>query len=200
MPGLSVLILAAGRASRMRGADKLLRDVGGQPVLRHLAEQALGSGLPVFVALPQTDEQRRETLVGLPVEIVEVSDPSKGMSVSLATGIATLPRGVTGVVLMLADMPEVTSQDITDLATAFEDAGSETVIRGADSKGQAGHPVILPARLFPLVRTLSGDSGARELLRHETVRLVTLPGRHATLDLDTPEDWAAWSAGLPERK
>ena len=38
----------------------------------------------------------------------------------------------------------------------------------------------------------TGDDGARDLLKGETVTSVPLPGDHATLDLDTPEAWARW--------
>lgn len=196
--GLSVLIVAAGRGTRMRGQDKLLFDVEGQPVLRHLALQALGSGLPVFVAVPLDNVTRREALAGLPVTIVEVKDPSKGMSASLSAGIAALPRLASGAIVMLGDMPEVTTSDIARLADAFRGAGEDAVVRGSDAKGHAGHPVILPARLLARADALTGDHGARDLLRDETVKLVELPGRHATLDLDTPEDWAAWRDGPPE--
>ena len=44
--------------------------------------------------------------------------------------------------------------------------------------------------------TLKGDEGAKSVIvRHRArLRLVPLPARHATTDLDTPEDWAAWRA------
>jgi CTP:molybdopterin cytidylyltransferase MocA len=41
---------------------------------------------------------------------------------------------------------------------------------------------------------LSGDEGARAILRRHPPRLLALPGRHAVTDLDTPEDWARWRA------
>ena len=39
---------------------------------------------------------------------------------------------------------------------------------------------------------LRGDQGAQSLIQAHGAQLVTLPGRHATCDLDTPEDWAEW--------
>ncbi|MDA3859471.1 MAG: nucleotidyltransferase family protein, partial [Roseovarius sp.] len=60
--------------------------------------------------------------------------------------------------------------------------------------GAAGHPVIFPAARVPALKRLTGDQGARALLRSEPVMQVTLPDAHATTDLDTTEAWAAWRA------
>jgi CTP:molybdopterin cytidylyltransferase MocA len=43
---------------------------------------------------------------------------------------------------------------------------------------------------------LQGDDGGRAIMiaHRDQTHLVPLPGDHATRDLDTPEDWAAWRA------
>ncbi|MGB5558360.1 MAG: nucleotidyltransferase family protein [Paracoccaceae bacterium] len=195
--GLAILILAAGFGTRMRGPDKLLQQVQGQPVLRHLAIQALALGLPVLATLPRDGATaRRVALGGLAVAIVEVADPGAGMAASLAAGIAALPRDCTGVLLVLGDMPEVTTTDMAALAQEFANSGGDTVVRAATATGVPGHPVVFPTRLFGVLAGLTGDRGARDVLATEQVQLVRLPGQHATLDLDTPEDWAQWRAKI----
>jgi CTP:molybdopterin cytidylyltransferase MocA len=191
--GLSILILAAGRGTRMRGADKLLEDVAGVPLLRHLAQTALTLGRPVIVTLPRdAAPARRAALNGLAVHIAEVSDPDAGMAASLVAGIASLPRGCTGAMLLLGDMPEITGEDMKRLAKAFDDAGGGIVLRGGTADGTAGHPVVFPAALFAALAGLKGDRGAGRLLADREVTLVPLPGDHAIRDLDTPEDWKKW--------
>ncbi|MEZ5755305.1 MAG: NTP transferase domain-containing protein [Paracoccaceae bacterium] len=49
-----ILLLAAGSPPRMRGGDKLLEDVAGEPLLRRSARAALATGCPVTVTLPPT--------------------------------------------------------------------------------------------------------------------------------------------------
>ena len=50
---LAILILAAGRSSRMQGRDKLLEPVGGAPLVATLVARARKTGAKVFVALPR---------------------------------------------------------------------------------------------------------------------------------------------------
>ncbi len=190
MGGLAILILAAGRSSRMQGTDKLLLDVDGVPLLRHIATEGVNTGLPVMVTVPATGaEARRAVLRDLPVTCVTVADPDAGMAASMASGIAALPTESTGVLLVLGDMPDLTTTDMRALADAFD---GSTILRATDVDGVPGHPVVFPARLFDAIKRLSGDQGAQSLLRRENVKLVALPGKRATTDLDTPENWARW--------
>ncbi|MBD1202629.1 MAG: nucleotidyltransferase family protein [Rhodobacteraceae bacterium] len=189
-----ILLLAAGSSSRMRGGDKLLEPVAGRPLLTRIAEAALATGLPVHVALPPDRPARRAALAGLAVRPVTVPDPAKGMAESLKAGLTSLPPGA-GVMLLLADLPEITAEDLITLRDHWR-AEPEAILRGAAADGTPGHPVCFPADLRDDLMTLQGDEGARSVLvRHRArLQLIPLPARHATTDLDTPEEWAAWRA------
>lgn len=195
-PRVPILILAAGASSRMGGLDKLVEPVaGGVPLLRDRAETALATGQPVLVALPPEIEApaRRAAVAGLAVTTLSVPDAGKGLSASLRAGIAALPPGARGVVIVLADMPEITAEDIAAVIGAFD---GDHVARGCDARGKPGHPVLLPASMFGDLAALSGDQGARDVLAGlRDVRLVPLPGHHAHTDLDTREDWERWRRG-----
>lgn len=189
-----ILILAAGSSSRMRGGDKLLEQVDGQPQLARILQAALQTGLPVTVALPPDRPDRAAAIAALPARQISVPDPAQGMAASLTAGLASLPP-TTGVMLLLADLPDITAQDLITLRDAWAQE-PEAILRGAAADGTPGHPVCFPPDLRDDLMTLKGDEGARAVLvRHRArLRLIPLPGRHATTDLDTPEDWAAWRA------
>lgn len=187
-----ILILAAGRSSRMRGADKLLEMVDGLPLLRRQVNAALSTGEPVFVALPSLTHPRAKAIANLGVTLIEVPTADQGMSESLKTGVRALPASAWFMVL-LADLVGLTSDDLKQMLDY--NPGSDTLIlRGADQSGAQGHPILFETSLRAAFETLSGDSGGAEIIRAHKARmeLVTLPSDHATLDLDTPEDWAAF--------
>jgi molybdenum cofactor cytidylyltransferase len=187
-----ILILAAGASSRMRGADKLLERVEDQPLLTRITGAALATGAQVTVTLPPNRPARAKALQGLAVAHVIVPDAASGMAASLKAGVAALPKDAP-VLLLLADLPEITSDDLNLMLTEWQ-ATPDLILRGTAADGTPGHPVCLPAWCRPEIAALEGDEGARGLLqRHrDQLRLVPLPGNHATTDLDTPEDWAAW--------
>lgn len=191
---LAILILGAGAASRMRGGDKLLEEVGGQPLLALQAARALRTGQPVVVTLPPFPHPRGAVLKDMPVARVQVRDAAEGMAASIRAGVAALAAGTRGVMILPGDMPEIDGADISAMIAHWEPG---EILRGAAEDGTPGHPVIFPADLFEELSGLSGDTGAREVLvRHRArIRLFPLPGRHALTDLDSPEEWAAWREG-----
>jgi CTP:molybdopterin cytidylyltransferase MocA len=192
---VAILIPAAGASARMAPRDKLLEPVGGEPLLRRTARAALATGAPVLCTLPTDRPARAAALAGLALTRIAVPDAARGMSASLGAGVAALPPGCAGVMVLPADMPGIATQDLARLLAAFAD-GPGRILRGAAADGRPGHPVLFPADLFPELRRLEGDEGGRVLLRRHAARvtLVPLPGDRAVLDLDTPADWAAFRA------
>jgi CTP:molybdopterin cytidylyltransferase MocA len=198
-PTVHIVILAAGASSRMLGRDKLLEPVAGCPILRHVAETAIGTGCPVVVMLPPASP-RHLVLDNLPVTPVDVPDANLGMSRSLSRAATLLSHDVPtdapdGLMVLPADMPGFTIGALTAMVAAFRNAPA-LILRATDASGKPGHPAIFPRDLWPELAALAGDEGGRSVLRrHQArLRLTPLPGDMATLDLDTPADWAAYRA------
>ncbi|MES2664756.1 MAG: nucleotidyltransferase family protein [Pseudomonadota bacterium] len=193
-----ILILAAGASSRMRGGDKLLEIVNGQPQLARITDAALASGCAVTVALPPDRPARDAALHGRAVRRVVVPNPGDGMAASLTAGLAALHPDAP-LLLLLADLPDLSA---ADLAHFLQDwcRTPDLILRATAQDGTPGHPVGFPHWAKPDLATLTGDAGARAVLqRHrDRTRLIALPHAHATTDLDTPEAWAAWRASRGE--
>lgn len=192
---IPILVLAAGASTRMRGRDKLLEPVAGEPLLRRQARIARGATRgPVIVALPVAPHPRYQVLAGLDVVLLGVEDAASGMGHTIATGIAAMPPAAPAAMLLLADMPELTTEDLQRVAAAVDPGSGDLIWRGATQTGALGHPIVFSAELFAELRSLSGDSGGREVVAAAKPRVVAiaLPGNRALADLDTPEDWIAW--------
>lgn len=189
---LTILIPAAGSATRMRGGDKLLEPVHGQPMLRHQARLALAVTPDVLITLRDPDPARLQALHGLTVTIIPVPDAASGMSASLRRAAHVQ----TALMILPADMPDLTEADLFALSNAHAQTPG-IILRGASQNGEPGHPVILPAALVPELALLTGDEGARSLLRRHHAHLFPLLDNHAITDLDTPEDWNVWRDSKP---
>ena len=197
-PGVLIAILAAGSASRMRGGDKVLERVDGRPNLARLIAAASAAAEPgdrLVVALPPAGphaDPRAAMLNGTAALPLVVADAAQGMGHSIAA-VATLAQAWQSRALMLvaADMPGIGADEIAAVRAAH-DASPDRICRGTDASGRGGHPVLFPARYFDDLAALTGDAGAKALIARDGVLPVPLPGDAATLDLDTPEEWAAW--------
>ncbi|KAG1647841.1 Dimethylglycine dehydrogenase, mitochondrial [Nymphon striatum] len=104
---------AAGASSRMRGRDKLLEDIDGEPLLRHQALRALAvTDAKVLIALPVSPHPRYNVIDDLAVQTVPVPDAAEGMGASLRVAFASLPKDAPCAMLVLADLPDVTADDL----------------------------------------------------------------------------------------
>jgi CTP:molybdopterin cytidylyltransferase MocA len=185
-PAPAILILAAGASTRMRGADKLLQEVDGTPLILRAVRAACAVSPEIIVALPPASP-RRAWLTDLPARLIEV--PDRAMSASIRAGVAAC--AADALLIHLADMPEIGAAELGALAEAWR-ATDASILRAGTQDGRPGQPVIFACDHFPALEALTGDEGARPLLRGRDVPLHPLPGEAARIDLDTPEDWAAW--------
>lgn len=192
---LAILIPAAGASSRMRGTDKLLEDVGDIPLIQRQAQIALRTGMQVYVTLPPAPSPRHSALEVIDDDnliMAACDDAAEGLSASIRAGARWAQEShVQGLMILLADLPDITSEDLDAMIMQFA-ATPQSILRACSAAGNPGHPVIFPKDMFHKLRSLTGDHGAGNLLKQEKVTLVPLPDEHATTDLDTPEEWAVW--------
>lgn len=192
IPGL---VLAAGRGKRFGAASKLLADVDGQPVLRHVVEAALSAALdPVIVVLGAGAEAGLQALAGLDdPRLRVVFNPSwkSGKASSIETGLREVPADAPGVVALLGDMPRVPTWLIERVRSEFELSGrlSFPVFPGPEGPVK-GQPTAYPRELFSEVGQLIGDDTALAAARRHWSEAVKIPledGR-TQADIDTAAD------------
>jgi molybdenum cofactor cytidylyltransferase len=195
---VAALILAAGQGRRMGGPHKLLATIAGKPLVRLVAEAALGSrAASVTVVTGHMEGRVREALKGLKVGFVHNGDYAEGLSTSLRAGLAGLPPDIDGAVVLLADMPKITAETIDRLIAGFApESGGLIVV--PTFEGKRGNPVVWSSRFFPELMAVHGDTGGRHLIGEhpEAVAEIEL-GPAVALDIDTPEALAAAGGVLP---
>jgi molybdenum cofactor cytidylyltransferase len=118
------------------------------------------------------------------------------MAASIRAAVAAAAPEADALIVALADMPEIGPAHLDALMAAFDPAEGRAICRAATADGRPGHPVLFGRRFFEALGRLEGDRGARDLLAEHGDLVETVPtaGAAATVDLDTPEAWAAWRA------
>lgn len=194
-PKVEVIMLAAGASSRMGSVDKLLEQIDGETLLHRSAKVALNTQADrVLVVLPPDHELRQVVLEGLAVDIVPSPDWKIGMSASILAGLSAVSDDCDAVIVALADMPEITPDHMNRLIAAFDPTENREICRAVSADGTPGHPVLFGRRFFETLATLTGDRGARDVLKEAPEFLVDVQtlGQGAVIDLDTLQDWANW--------
>ncbi|GAB5467050.1 MAG: molybdopterin-binding/glycosyltransferase family 2 protein [Rhodospirillales bacterium] len=191
-PKVAALVLAAGQAKRM-GANKLVQDLSGKPLVRHAVEAALASrAAPVILVTGHEREAVEEALEGLDLLSVHNRNFAAGLSTSMKRGLAALPDDCDAAVVLLGDMPRIDAGVIDRLIASFNPLEGRAICLPT-FQGQRGNPVLLGRQFFSEAQTVEGDQGARELLREygEWIAEVPIEDAAILLDVDTPAALAA---------
>ncbi len=185
---VGAIVLAAGRSSRM-GANKLVADLDGRPVVAHVVGALAAAALPVLVVTGHDPAAVEAAISGPEIAFVHAADYARGMSRSLAAGLAAVPAEWTSALLCLGDMPRIRPETCRALAAL---AGSAPAVVPVFA-GRRGHPVLWDRSQFAALAAISGDTGGRALLAAlgDAVRELPVDDAGILLDADTPEALAA---------
>jgi len=187
------LLLAAGQSSRFRlaaGTDKLLcRVPPGRPrqglAIVLAALEPLRQTLPAVLAVVDRGNEAVADLLrdaGCAVQLVT----SDGIGRSIALGVSH-SAGADGWLIALADMPFIRPETIAAVAAGL--AGADLVAPAHE--GRRGHPVAFGRSFGPALMGLTGDMGARELMKGHPPLTVTVDDPGILLDIDQPGDWTS---------
>jgi molybdenum cofactor cytidylyltransferase len=192
------IVLAAGSSSRMSGPQKLLLDIDGVPMVRHVYEAASEGGCHQTVVVYGDDEVKRA--VNGNAEIVFNPKARTGMASSLQAGLRAMRPEIEGAMVLLGDQPLVGSRTVATLLRAWRREGSRPAVAVSQGDGAWTPPIILGRELWEELLGLKGDAGARQVLqgRPELLDMVPAPGRPD--DIDTPDDYAKIVRLFPRKR
>lgn len=193
MPTVGVVILAAG-GSRRLGTPKQMLVYDGETLIRRAARTALASACrPVAVVVGASAQAARREIADLPVLTVFNADWDDGLASSLRTGLTALladdSHALDGVVIMLCDQPLVSPALLDSLVARFQSDGPQII--ASDYDGVLGVPALFHRALFGPLLALTGDEGARHVLRRHAGPVGRVPFPKGRVDVDTREDYAA---------
>ena len=178
---IAALVLAAG-ASRRLGRPKQNIVLDGETLLRRTVRLALDAGLsPIFVVVREETEHIEVALTPDLILVVN-QEPDEGIASSIRGGIAEVSRhNVAGAVILACDQPALR---VLHLRALVEDPHRLTA---SAYGGSLGVPAYFPFDFFSSLLQLSGDTGARSLLKNAHA----IEAEELDLDIDTEEDLRA---------
>jgi molybdenum cofactor cytidylyltransferase len=189
----AVIVLAAGQSRRMGPVNKLLQEIDGKTMVRHVVEAAHASGASTTLAVTGHERERiADELSGLDITFVHNADYAEGLSASLKAGVAGLGDAYDGFLVCLGDMPGISAQLLDDMMAAYDPDQGRLIIVPV-FQGKRGNPVLFSNRFRDAMADLGGDMGAKYLIgRNEDVVFELEAGDTVLQDIDTPEALATF--------
>ncbi len=187
------LLLAAGKSTRFidasgKQSDKLaalLPNSNPPQSIIHRSASTLLAACPRSIVILKPDSTHQQTMQALGMQTLIAQRAEHGMGESLAAGArAAIAQGASGVIVMLADLPYVKVETVRAVADALRKGASIVVPR---YRGEQGHPVGFSYKHLPVLAALSGDVGAKAMLRQHLADITwaEVDDQGILMDVDT---------------
>lgn len=183
---IAAVILAAGAGSRFDGeVHKLLADIAGAPIVAHAIAAARAADVDEVIVVQGAVDLTE--LIPDDVTLLDNEQWADGQATSLRAAVTYAEaRGHDVIVIGLGDSPGVTTEVWDQVAHVDADLAS------ARYDGDLRPPVRLAAAIWPSL-PVSGDEGARAVMRQRPDLVRPVPVDGDPHDIDTLQDLRRWS-------
>ena len=186
--GVAAVVLAAGTSSRF-GSPKLLQQFGRATLLERTLDSVGRSRVEDrIVVLGHEADNILRTIDLKGFRVVINPRYREGMSSSLRVGIDAVRKRERAAIIILADQPFLTQATIDRIIKVYEETGARVI--APTHRGRQANPVLFDRSLFGEISGLSGDRGAKKIIRDHwsEVQKIEMDDPLSLMDIDTPKD------------
>ncbi|WP_049795940.1 nucleotidyltransferase family protein [Shewanella sp. ANA-3] len=195
----------SGQSILQHHIDRLARFTSA-PLVIGASNQVSVSLLVVLGAHANELRPQLEALGANQFTLLHNADWQTGLSSSLRVAADyAKAQQFDGMLLTLADQVALTFEDYRQLIETWQMsqqsvaalyANEAGTLNGQDKLDELGAPAIFNASILDLLTDLTGDRGAKSILKQlaNVGELVAVPLPHAAIDIDTKADLALWLA------
>jgi len=187
MKNIAVIVLAAGKSSRMKTPKQLVK-IGNNFLLEFILSKAKAINKNhVYCVLGANDSHIRREISSSNVHFIYNASFNEGLSSSIISGVSEIEmqRNYKAVLILLGDQPAIEKEYLNAMIALFSKDDSKII--ASAYKGKLGVPAIFPKSYFSKLKNMSGDFGAKEML-YKNSDVITLNKPTNFIDIDTEED------------
>ena len=196
---ISSILLAAGESERMKGENKLSKEINGVPIVKYAIKNILGSSVDELIIVLGHENEIIENIIekNKKIKFIYNKNYKNGISTSIQIGIKNVSKKMEAFFISLGDMPDV-NQNIYNkiIKTRYNynkklKANLKKEIFIPAFEGKKGNPILFSKHMVEKIMQIRGDNGANELieLNKDKSLIVPLKSRGVTLDFNKQEDF-----------
>ena len=187
---ISAIILAAGLSKRMELGNKLLLEKKQTPIIKITLENIKATKVDeIIIVLGKSSKSFKNVIEDANIKFFFNSNYKNGISSSIKKGIEKVDITSEGALICLADMPSVKTSTYNKIIDAFYKYKKKNIIPYFNNK--KGNPVLFNKSYFKLISSITGDVGAKNLIRNnrKDFRKVNVSDAGILEDIDNKEQY-----------
>lgn len=188
-PIIEILILAAGKSSRL-GQPKQLLQFKGTSLIQRITSESVNAEIGnVTVVTGHLHEAMVNELTGFQVDIFFNKEWEEGIGSSIRNGLRYLlgkNPSINAILITMVDQPFVDAIHLQKLANAYDPA--RPMIIASAYSGTFGVPVLVDNYYFEMLTQLQGDEGGKKIFVRYLKNIVEIPFIQGSIDIDEAKD------------
>jgi len=190
MDKIAILVLAAGKSSRMKAIKQLLK-IKNKTLLELTLEKAVQlEKTTIFCVLGAHSKKIKSETRTENITFIQNKNYEKGLSSSIVTGLKYFEKKqlfFDAILILLADQPQITISFLETLVKNHKENPNKIIVTSYGNK--VGVPSIFPKKYFDKLFNLKGDKGAKEFIQKNILETIIVKTKKPLIDLDTQEDY-----------
>jgi molybdenum cofactor cytidylyltransferase len=192
----AIIILAAGNSSRL-GRPKQLLPYRGSTLLAHVVAEALKTSLqPVIVVTGAYHTEIEASLPDEPVVLVYNAHWETGMGPGIVAGLEkalSIEPHLQTAIVAVCDQPYISAELFQTLVEQHSILGKGLI--ACSYSETLGTPVLFAQCYFKELSMLTGNAGAKQLLKRYPEDVASIAFPKGSIDIDTEEDFMGLHRG-----
>ena len=196
---ISAILLAAGQSLRMKGENKLVKEINGVPLIKLAAKNILGSAVDEIIVVLGYEKNIIENTIGLnkKIKFVYNKDFKTGIASSIKVGVNNISKNAEAFFICLGDMPMIKQSIYNKLIKSRYNYNKK--LKPIDKKeiivpineGKKGNPVLFSKFMINKIMSINDDEGAKKIieLNKNKILNVEVKNQNINIDLDTQENF-----------
>ena len=185
-----IIILAAGSSSRL-GRSKQLLDYKGKTLLQNVINEALETNCQsVIVVLGANAEEIASQHQNDQVNLVINESWENGIASSIVAGLLTMVKNnseIESIIIAVADQVFIKMNNFNNLIEKQKETGKNII--ASTYAETIGTPVLFKKDYFEALLSLTGEEGAKKILKQYSQDVETVVFEHGEIDIDTETDY-----------
>lgn len=205
---IAAVILAAGSGSRLGGVAKALIRLDGVPLIQRLIAALEAAAITDVVVVTGAHHESITTAIAPgAARLVRNMDVAAGQPGSVRLGLQRSDPRADAVMVLLADQPLLTAEDLRDLVAAFGDRDGEAFVVPRLDGAHRGNPVMVSRGAVQAILQSTRFIACRDYMdaHPHLVSFMETGNDHYRVDIDLPHDLVdiqsrlGVSVALPDR-
>ena len=204
---ISAILLAAGQSLRMKGENKLVKEINGVPLVKLATKSILSSAIDEVIVVLGYEKEIIENTIGLnkKIKFVYNKDFETGIASSIKIGVNNISKNAEAFFICLGDMPMIKQSIYNKLIKSRYNYNKK--LKPKDKKeiiiptneGKEGNPVLFSKFMINKIMSINDDEGAKKIieLNKNKILNVEVKNQNINIDLDTQENFQLYNVWKP---